>query len=58
MDRQVLFDLSEATFARDISRTLAVIDTVFKNGQDLKRFYADLLMHFRHPDADQNGSPA
>ena len=48
MDRQVLFDLSEATFARDISRTLALIDTVFKNGQDLKRFYADLLMHFRH----------
>ena len=48
MDRQVLFDLSEATFARDISRTLALIDAVFKNGQDLKRFYADLLMHFRH----------
>jgi DNA polymerase-3 subunit gamma/tau len=48
MDRQVFFDLSEATFARDISRTLAVIDTVFKNGQDLKRFYADLLIHFRH----------
>ena len=48
MDRQLLFDLSEATFAKDISRTLAVIDTIYKNGQDLKRFYADLLMHFRH----------
>ncbi len=48
MDRQVLFDLSEATFAKDISRILAVIDTVFRNGRDLKRFYADLLMHFRH----------
>ncbi|MBC2712252.1 MAG: DNA polymerase III subunit gamma/tau [Desulfosarcina sp.] len=48
MDRQVLFDLSEAVFASDISRILAAIDTVFKNGQDLKRFYADLLMHFRH----------
>ncbi len=48
MDRQVLYDLSEATFARDISRTLALIDAVFKNGQDLKRFYADLLLHFRH----------
>ncbi len=48
MDRQVLFDLSEATFTRDISRTLALIDAVYKNGQDLKRFYADLLMHFRH----------
>jgi len=48
MDRQVLFDLSGATFSRDISRTLAAIDTVYKSGQDLKRFYADLLMHFRH----------
>ena len=48
MDRQVLFELSEATFARDISRILAAIDTVFKNGQDLKRFYAELLLHFRH----------
>jgi DNA polymerase III subunit gamma/tau len=48
MDRQVLFELSEATFAGDISRTLTLIDTVFKKGQDLKRFYADLLMHFRH----------
>ena len=47
MDRQQLFDLSEAVFSKDISRVLAVVDTVFKNGQDLKRFYADLLMHFR-----------
>ena len=48
LDRQLLFDLSEATFARDISRTLALIDVIFNNGHDLKRFYADLLMHFRH----------
>jgi DNA polymerase-3 subunit gamma/tau len=48
LDRQVFFDLSEATFAGDISRTLALIDAAFKNGQDLKRFYGDLLMHFRH----------
>jgi DNA polymerase-3 subunit gamma/tau len=48
MDRQLLFEISEATFARDISRTLAAIDTVFKNGHDLKRFYADMLVHFRH----------
>jgi DNA polymerase III subunit gamma/tau len=48
MDRQVLFDLSAAVFARDISRILDLIDTVFKTGQDLKRFYADVLLHFRH----------
>jgi len=48
MDRQVLFDLSEAVFAGDICRVLTAIDTVYKSGQDLKRFYADLLAHFRH----------
>ncbi|BBO81677.1 DNA polymerase III subunit gamma/tau [Desulfosarcina ovata] len=48
MDRSVFFDFSAAVFAGDLSRILAVIDTVYKNGQDLKRFYADLLMHFRH----------
>ena len=48
MDRRTLFDLSEAVFARDITRILDLIDTVFRTGQDLKRFYADLLMHFRH----------
>ncbi len=48
LERQVLCDLSAATFARDISRSLAAIDRVFKNGQDLKRFYADLVMHFRN----------
>jgi len=48
MDRQVLFDLAEAVFARDISRVLAAIETVYQSGQDLKRFYGDLLGHFRH----------
>jgi DNA polymerase-3 subunit gamma/tau len=48
LDRKVLFDLSEAVFARDISRILTVIDTVYRNGQDMKRFYTNVLMHFRH----------
>ncbi|MGD9310028.1 MAG: DNA polymerase III subunit gamma/tau, partial [Desulfosarcina sp.] len=48
MDRQVLMDISEAVFAKDINRVLAAIDAAFKRGQDMKRFYADLLMHFRH----------
>ena len=48
MDRQVLFDLSAAIFGKDLSGALSVIDTVYRSGQDLKRFYADLLMHVRH----------
>ena len=47
-DRQVLFDLSAAIFSGDITTALTVIDGVYKRGQDLKRFYADLLDHFRH----------
>ncbi len=48
MDRNVLFDISEATFARNIPRILSIIDDVFKNGKDLKRFFGDVLLHFRH----------
>jgi DNA polymerase-3 subunit gamma/tau len=48
MDRQVLLDLSEAVFAKEISRVLSIIDGVYTNGNDLKRFYTDLLAHFRH----------
>ena len=47
MERQLLFDLSAAVFAGDLSQVLTVIDQAFKNGQDLKRFYGDLLAHFR-----------
>ena len=48
MDRKVLFDLSEATFARDVSRILSIIDDVFQNGKDLKRFFGEVLLHFRN----------
>ena len=48
MDRQVLFDISAAVFARDMAGILGAIDVVYRSGQDLKRFYANLLIHFRH----------
>ncbi|MDL2269238.1 DNA polymerase III subunit gamma/tau [Desulfosarcina sp. OttesenSCG-928-A07] len=48
VDRGALFDLSAAVLARDMARTLSIIDAAFKNGQDMKRFYADLMLHFRH----------
>jgi DNA polymerase-3 subunit gamma/tau len=47
-DRRMLFDLFEAIFARDIGRILAVIDIAYRNGLDLKRFFADVLLHCRH----------
>jgi DNA polymerase-3 subunit gamma/tau len=48
LDRQVLVDISRAVFAGNMPRILALIEEVYKSGQDLKRFYADLLAHFRH----------
>jgi DNA polymerase-3 subunit gamma/tau len=48
MDRKILFDLSEAVFTNHLPRSLAVIDEAFKSGHDLKRFYAEVLNHFRH----------
>ncbi len=48
MDRQLLFDFSEAVFSKDLNRALATVASAFQSGQDLKRFYADILIHFRH----------
>ncbi len=46
VDRKRFFDLSEAVFERDIRKVLAAIDTVWRHGYELKRFYADLVAHF------------
>ena len=48
VDRQHLFDLSEAVFQGDIHKVLDTIDTVWRHGYELKRFYADLVAHFHH----------
>ena len=48
VDRKHLFDLSEAVFKRDIHKVLEIIDTVWRLGYELKRFYADLVAHFHH----------
>jgi DNA polymerase III subunit gamma/tau len=48
VDRSRLFDLSEAVFARDIERVLKGIDDVWRHGNEMKRFYSDLVAHFHH----------
>jgi DNA polymerase-3 subunit gamma/tau len=48
VDRKHLFDLSDAVFKRDIHKVLEIIDTVWRLGYELKRFYADLVTHFHH----------
>jgi len=41
-----LFDLADAVFSRDIQLVLEKIDTVWRLGLEVKRFYADLVVHF------------
>lgn len=47
-DRSQLFDLSQAVFARDLGRVLEIIDDVWRHGNEMKRFYSDLVSHFHH----------
>ncbi|MCJ8501945.1 DNA polymerase III subunit gamma/tau [Desulfatitalea alkaliphila] len=46
VDHNHLFELSEAVFARDIQGVLEKIDTIWRLGLEMKRFYADLTAHF------------
>ena len=48
VDRKHLYDLSDAVFKRDLSSVLEVVDTVWRHGYEIKRFYADLVAHFHH----------
>jgi DNA polymerase III subunit gamma/tau len=48
VDHKHLFDISEAVLRGDLHKVLATIDGVWRQGYELKRFYADLVAHFHH----------
>ena len=48
VDRKHLFDISDAVLGADLHKVLAAIDTVWKQGYEIKRFFADLVAHFHH----------
>lgn len=58
VDKKHLFDISKAVFERDIGKVLACIDAVWRNGYEIKRFYADLVAHFHHLNIVKLGSDA
>ena len=47
IDREVIFGLSGAVLAGDMTGALDILDTVYRGGHDIKRFYAEMLGHFR-----------
>ncbi len=48
VDRKIIYDLASAILERDVGGALDIIDDVYDRGLDLKKLYADLLVHFRN----------
>lgn len=58
VDRRYLFEVSKAVFARDIQDVLTKIDTVWRQGYEIKRYFNDLLVHFHNLTMIKLGSQA
>ncbi len=48
IDREFLFDFSQAVLNGDIPEILNLLETGYENGLDLKRLYSSLVEHFRN----------
>jgi DNA polymerase III subunit gamma/tau len=48
IDREFLFDFSQAVLDGDIPQVLNLLETGYENGLDLKRLYNALVEHFRN----------
>ncbi len=47
-DRKLLFSTASAIFNRDGAALLDIVEKVDDSGLDLKKFYADIILHFRN----------
>jgi DNA polymerase-3 subunit gamma/tau len=48
IDREIIFDISKAILNGDITKVLDILDEIYSGGHDMKKFYADLIEHFRN----------
>lgn len=48
VDRQSLFDMSAAVFARDTAKIIEIIDRLYDRGQNMAKLFAEFLAHFRN----------
>jgi DNA polymerase-3 subunit gamma/tau len=48
IDRKYVFDTASAILRGDIAATFDILDDCYNRGHDLKKFYANLLEHFRN----------
>ena len=47
-DRKIIFDISNAILRKDIPEALNVVDEIYDRGYEIKKFYADIIEHFRN----------
>jgi len=48
LDRQSLFDMSQAVFNRDAGKIIEIIDRLYNRGQNMIKLFSELLDHFRN----------
>ncbi|MGD8889507.1 MAG: DNA polymerase III subunit gamma/tau [Desulfobacterales bacterium] len=48
VDRKIIFSLSKSILDSDIPSVLDTLDDIYDRGYDIKKFYADILEHFRN----------
>jgi DNA polymerase-3 subunit gamma/tau len=48
VDRDIIFNISNAVLKGDIMEILDILDKVYGEGHDMKKLYADLIEHFRN----------
>lgn len=48
LDRQVIYDISNAILNKKSRDIVALLEKINTSGMDLKKFYADLILHFRN----------
>ncbi len=47
-DRKIISDISNAILRKDIPEALNVVDEIYDRGYEMKKFYADIIEHFRN----------
>ncbi len=48
VDRKLIFDTAAGLLAGDVPGLLNIIDDVYQRGHDMKRYFADVVEHFRN----------
>ncbi|OQY53161.1 MAG: DNA polymerase III subunit gamma/tau [Desulfobacteraceae bacterium 4572_89] len=48
LDRKVMHDISSAVFQKDGAALIGIVEAVNDSGLDLKKFFSDIILHFRN----------